>query len=226
MLRGIYYHSSSKTLVKYLRQSGIEVGENVIFRHPRSVRIDVTRPSLVSIGDNVDMNKNFQILTHDWVSGVFRNCFGDMVNSSGKVTIGNNVYFGTDVIVLKGVTIGDNCVIGAGSIVTKDIPSNSVATGSPCRVVCDLQQYYEKRKKQALSEAVEYVNSIRERFNREPIISEMREEFIYFVDKRNIEQYKDVVPVKYQLGRGYDEWLSNHHAPFTSFEEFLDYTKK
>ena len=33
------------------------------------------------------------------------------------------------------MTIGDNVVIGAGSVVTKDIPSNSVALGNPCRVV-------------------------------------------------------------------------------------------
>ena len=34
-----------------------------------------------------------------------------------------------------GVTIGDNVTIGAGSVVTKDIPSNTVAYGNPCRVV-------------------------------------------------------------------------------------------
>ena len=38
-------------------------------------------------------------------------------------------------IILPGVTIGDNVVIGAGSVVTKDIPSDSVAYGNPCRVV-------------------------------------------------------------------------------------------
>lgn len=36
---------------------------------------------------------------------------------------------------LPGVTIGDNVVIGAGSVVTKDIPSNVVAVGNPCRVI-------------------------------------------------------------------------------------------
>lgn len=55
------------------------------------------------------------------------NKYGDFVNSSGKVVIGNNIYFGTNITVLKGVTIADNCVIGAGSIVTKSIPANSVS---------------------------------------------------------------------------------------------------
>lgn len=36
---------------------------------------------------------------------------------------------------MPGVTVGDNVVIGAGSVVTRDIPSNVVAYGSPCRVM-------------------------------------------------------------------------------------------
>ena len=51
------------------------------------------------------------------------------------VDYGNNVWIGGGAILLPGVTIGDNVVIGAGSVVTHDIPSNSVAVGSPCRVV-------------------------------------------------------------------------------------------
>lgn len=49
--------------------------------------------------------------------------------------IGNNVWIGGGAIIMPGVTIGDNVVIGAGSVVTKDIPDNSVAYGSPYRVV-------------------------------------------------------------------------------------------
>lgn len=51
------------------------------------------------------------------------------------ITVGNNVWFGAHVTVLGGVTIGDNVVIGAGSVVTKDIPSNVIAVGVPCRVL-------------------------------------------------------------------------------------------
>lgn len=51
------------------------------------------------------------------------------------IHIGNNVWVGADVKILKGVTIGDNTFIGAGSIVTKDIPANVVAVGAPCRVI-------------------------------------------------------------------------------------------
>ena len=51
------------------------------------------------------------------------------------VSIGNNVWIGGAVTILPGVTIGDNVTIGAGSVVVKDIPSDCVAVGNPCKVV-------------------------------------------------------------------------------------------
>lgn len=51
------------------------------------------------------------------------------------ITIGNNVWIGADVTILPGVTIGDNTVIGAKSVITKDIPSDVIALGNPCRVL-------------------------------------------------------------------------------------------
>ena len=67
------------------------------------------------------------------------------------VRIGRNCWLGAGVIVLPGVTIGDNVVIGAGSVVTKDLPSNVVAVGNPCRVLRpvgeqDRQFYYKNRR--------------------------------------------------------------------------------
>jgi len=49
------------------------------------------------------------------------------------ITVGDNVWFGGNVVVLPGVIIGNNCVIAAGSVVTKSISENSVAMGNPCR---------------------------------------------------------------------------------------------
>lgn len=166
------------------------------------------------------MNKHFQILTHDWSSSVFRNKYHDFVNSSGKVTIGNNIYFGTNVTILKGVTIGDNCVIGAYSLVTHDIPANSVAAGVPCKVICSLDDYFKKRKEKGLDEAIEYVKSFRARFHSDPITSELHEEFIYFVDKNNILDYPEI-PIKFQLRKRYSEWIEKLKAPYKSLEEFL-----
>ena len=54
------------------------------------------------------------------------------------ITIGDNVWFGGDVVVLPGVTIGNDAIIGAGSVVTRDIPPHCIAVGNPCRVIREL----------------------------------------------------------------------------------------
>lgn len=51
------------------------------------------------------------------------------------VRIGNNVWLGAQVVVLKSVSIEDNVVVGAGSIVTRNIESNSVFVGCPAKKI-------------------------------------------------------------------------------------------
>ncbi len=51
--------------------------------------------------------------------------------ASAPVRIGSQVWFGFNVIILKGVTIGDASIIAAGSVVTKDVPSHTLAAGNP-----------------------------------------------------------------------------------------------
>lgn len=51
------------------------------------------------------------------------------------IQIGNDVWIGGSVTIVPGVTIGNNTIIGAGSVVTKNIPSNVIAAGIPCRVI-------------------------------------------------------------------------------------------
>lgn len=61
-----------------------------------------------------------------------------------EIHIGNNVWIGAGAKVMPGVTIGDNTVIGAGSVVTRDIPSNVVAMGVPCKVVREIGEHDKK----------------------------------------------------------------------------------
>ena len=67
------------------------------------------------------------------------------------ITIGNDVWIGGNTVINPGVTIGSNVVIGSGSVITKDIPSNCIAAGNPCRVIRDIteedKQYYYKKLK-------------------------------------------------------------------------------
>ena len=51
------------------------------------------------------------------------------------IVVGDNVWIGAGVQVMPGVTIGSNVVIGGGSVVVKDIPSDSVTIGNPCKVI-------------------------------------------------------------------------------------------
>lgn len=205
--------------IKFLRNSGVLIGENIRFHGGvRSISIDITRPSLVTIGSNISFNKNFTLLTHDWGGYVIRNKYKEFLASSGAVNIGNNIVFGRNVTVLKGVTIGDNCIIGFNSVVTKDIPSNSVAVGSPARVVSSLEDYYQKRKAQSVYESLAYAKSIQERFNRRPKIEEFWEEFPLFLKGDEI---ISGLPIKKQMGVAYDYYKENNKPVFNGFDEFI-----
>lgn len=57
----IWHRRNSRSYIAHLRSLGIRIGDGCIFRDPLTTRIDVSRPALVSIGSNVDMNTYFQI---------------------------------------------------------------------------------------------------------------------------------------------------------------------
>ncbi len=106
----------------------ISVGDNFYTNHG-CVILDCNK---VSIGNNVFIAPNVCI-------GAASHPLDPVIRASGledayPITIGNDVWIGANVTILGGVTIGNNVVIGAGSLVNKDIPSNSVAVGVPCKV--------------------------------------------------------------------------------------------
>ena len=96
----------------------VNIGNNCFMNDNCSINCQES----VTIGDNVIFGQNVMIFDHDHD---YKNDMKKFVTK--KVTIGNNVWIGANVIILKGVTIGDNVVIGAGSIVTKDINDNIIA---------------------------------------------------------------------------------------------------
>ena len=75
----------------------------------------------------------------------------NMYQYNFPVHIGKNCWIGAGVVIVPGITIGDNVVIGAGSVVTKDLPSNVVAVGNPCKVLREVNErdkkYYFKDRK-------------------------------------------------------------------------------
>ena len=107
----------------------IEIGNNFYANHNLTI-LDANK---VIFGDNVFIAPNCSFYTAGHPLDVESRKKG--LEYAKPIKIGNNVWIGGNVIVLPGVSVGDNTVIGAGSVVTKDIPSNVVAAGNPCKVI-------------------------------------------------------------------------------------------
>jgi len=124
--------------------SGIEIAENVLFRNYAELRTG-TNGKLV-IGHDNFFNNHCSIQCFCEIR-IGNNCqFGEAVRiydmnhnyrepgkliseqgyRAGKIIIGNNCWFGSNVTILKNVTIGDNVVIGANCLVHQSVPSNSL----------------------------------------------------------------------------------------------------
>ena len=112
----------------------IEIGEKFYSNH----NLVILDGNKVTFGDNVFIAPNCGFYTAGHPLEYERRNQG--LEYAKPIKVGNNVWIGGNVVVLPGVTIGDNVVIGAGSIVNKDIPSNSIAVGNPCKVIKKLEE--------------------------------------------------------------------------------------
>lgn len=222
-LQKFYYTSSSDRLLNYYRKRGIRIGGGCYFLDPKHVTIDTTRPELVEIGDHVFIHRGTIILTHDWASWCFVYSHNEFLPSHGHVKIGNNVWMGENVTILKGVTIGDNVIIGLGSVVTKDIPSNSIAVGVPARVIGSYEDYYEKRKKVYVNECFEYARAILDSGGK---LTEDKfyDDYPCFVDGKNYKEY-DYPYSRIFNQEQFEQWKESHKALFNGFDDFVSHVK-
>lgn len=110
----------------------ITVGDN-FYANYNCVILDCAK---VTFGNNVFIGPNcgFYTAGHP-IDAEQRN---EGLEYAYPITVGDNVWFGGNVVVLPGVTIGSNTVIGAGSVVKQDIPSGVIAVGYPCQVVREI----------------------------------------------------------------------------------------
>lgn len=116
----------------------IHVGDNFYANYDCMI-IDVGE---VKIGHNVFFGPRVNIYTAG--HPIDKDVRNTQLEYGKTVTIGDDVWIGGNVVINPGVTIGSNVVIGSGSIVVKDIESNVVAAGNPCKVV---RKITEKDKK-------------------------------------------------------------------------------
>lgn len=222
------FQNSSEDYIKWMKERGAKIGENVTIFDPKNTLLDVTRPYMIEIGNNVQITRGVIILTHGYEWAVIKNVYGDILGSCGKVTIGNNVFIGMNTIILKGVKIGDNVIVGAGSIVTKDLESNGVYSGNPAKFIMSLEQYKNKRESSQLKEAKEQVLQYQNRMNKKPDKNVLREFFYLFEDYSE----KDIIFNEYNrmlsFTGNYDFSLkkfieTRSSRKFENIDEFINY---
>lgn len=89
----------------------------------------------IEIGDDCLIADSVHIYDHDHRFDDVSKTIGSQGYVTAPVKIGNNVWLGAKVTVLKGVSIGDGVIVGANSLVSKDLPANSICGGVPAKVI-------------------------------------------------------------------------------------------
>jgi len=143
VIRRLYHFILERKQHRYLarlQRHGLRLGNNLEIH--TGFFFDPSHCYLISIGNNCVFAPNVRLIAHDASA---KHAVG--YAKIGRIDIGDNCFLGDSVIVLPGVCIGSNSIIGAGSIVTKDIPPDSVAAGSPARVLCSAADYADKMRR-------------------------------------------------------------------------------
>lgn len=220
----IYGHkASSESYIKWLKKKGVRIGENTKIYSPWKVMIDIQRPWMIEIGNNVHITSGVTILQHGYDWAVIQKKFGTVLGSAGKVKIGNNVFIGTQTTILKGVTIGDNVIIGANSLVNKNLESNGVYAGNPIKLIMSLDEYYEKRQKSQYNEAKQVMIEYYKVYKKIPN-KEIFREFFWIFENRNAELCKAFEEVNcLENNYKYSSEIFKMTKPlFNGFDEFIE----
>ncbi|SHK18148.1 transferase hexapeptide (six repeat-containing protein) [Tepidibacter formicigenes DSM 15518] len=86
----------------------------------------------ITIGRNCALSWGLTIIDTDFHDIIHND---NINNLSCEVNIGNHVWIGCNVSILKGVSIGENAIVAAGSVVTKNVPANCLVGGNPARII-------------------------------------------------------------------------------------------
>ena len=83
----------------------------------------------IRVGDHSAIASGCKFIDHD--HGITGERLDESPGKEAAICLGQHVWLGANVVVLKGVTIGDSAVVGAGSVVTKSIPTGEIWAGIP-----------------------------------------------------------------------------------------------
>jgi acetyltransferase-like isoleucine patch superfamily enzyme len=120
-------------VIRVVRGKGgvIRIGERTTFNQ---VGVSMHEAGQIVVGADCMLSSDVHMDPSD-MHPMFDRATGERLNPPQNITIGDHVWIGTRVLVMKGATIGSGSVIGAGSIVVGAIPENVLAVGTPARVV-------------------------------------------------------------------------------------------
>lgn len=214
---------TSKEYVDYLQTMGIDIGKGTHFFSPYTTNIDIQRPWMLKIGEYCKITSGVIILAHDYSRSVIRRRYGEIVGEAKETVIGNNVFIGMNSIICMGSHIGNNVIVGAGSVITGNIPDDSVVGGTPGRILCSLETYYNKRKNETIDAAVLYYNNYCKKNHRRPTEHEMGPFFPLFM-KRDLNSLREKRIFTALSGDNEAEILDAFmdSAPaFNSYEDFI-----
>ena len=111
-------------------------GEHVIIGDRSQLGKNMRAESDLQLGDDVVMGPDVVIMSS---SHAFDSVDLPVNQQGGRarrpVTIGNDVWIGTRVIILPGIQVGNHSIIGAGSVVTKNVPPLAIVAGNPAKII-------------------------------------------------------------------------------------------
>lgn len=120
----------------------LSIGENTTIE---GAHIAVTEPnSEIKLGKDCMLSSGIDIRNGDSHS-ILDLETGRRINYAKNIVIGDHVWIGNNVQILKGVTIGSNSIVGVRSLVTKDVKENSIVAGIPARTVKENVNWDRKR---------------------------------------------------------------------------------
>lgn len=124
--------------MQYAKLIGVNIGHNNFIPDKDCWS---SEPYLITVGNNCAITSGVRIFTHGGAR-VARSVYPEF-DIFGKVVIGDNVYIGTNSLIMPGVRIGNGSLIAAGSVVTKSIPSGVVVGGNPARIISTIDEYIQ-----------------------------------------------------------------------------------
>lgn len=164
---------SSEVYIDFLRSKGATVGKDTYFYAPEEIKVDETSLEWLSIGENVQITSEVEILLHDYSYSVLGNKFNILPEIKKRTIIGSNVFIGHRAIILPGTRIGDDTIIGAGSVVSGNIDSNSVYAGNPAKKIRTIFEHKNLLEKKFPFSAYEFSMIFKREHGRMPTEFEM-----------------------------------------------------